>query len=136
MVLNLNPMEMEIDRNKFTNREKELVGRISELQGAQDEIQHNLQELAKEYNDKMEKIKQKKTDPKLQERRIRQKAEEHNALVIPLQKRLRDLDSEKLNVSQQLNYIKGMKDYAIMSLDRYHEQLAKVSGPDHGVQLR
>lgn len=136
MRLSLNPMEIEIDRNRFDLEEKKAHGMIAELQGAQNTVSEQIGQINQAYENEINTIKAKKSDPKLIQKRIQQKIDERNKLIAPLQTRLRDLDSQKLDLSQRLNYIKGMKDYAVMSLDRYHSQISKLAGPDHGVQLK
>ena len=137
MMLDLNPMEMEIDRNKFRNEEKRLQGEIAGYQGAQDELQRQIKEMAAATQNKINEIIAKKSDPKLIDKRSRQAQEEHNMQSNPLINRLRELDSIKLEKTQELNYVKGMADYCDIGLNRIKsQQIGPVTGPDKTVKLR
>lgn len=136
LTLNLNPMEVEIDRNKFLKDETEILGKISELQGRQEQITAGIHAINERYGKEINALQQKKTDPKLRERRIQQKMDEMNAAVRPLRMSLTQIDDEKLDLSQRVNYIKGMREYCDLALSRYREQLVRITGPDKRVRLR
>lgn len=137
MMLGINPMELEIDRNRFRSEEKRLQGDIAGIQGAQDEIQNQIKANAQQTQERINEINAKKSDPKLKEKRIKQVQEEHNVQTNPLIQRLRELDSIKLEKTQELNYVKGMGDNCDLILGRINSQrVLSVSGPDKTVKMK
>lgn len=122
MVKGINPMEIEIDRNKFGNQAAMLSGKIAEVRGRRQEVVETIMAIKAQFDQRAKEIQNKKQDPKLGQRRLNELSEELNKVVSPLQKRVGDLDKEIIELTRQLHIQEGAHLASLNWLNRYNSQ--------------
>jgi hypothetical protein len=124
-ILNLNPMEIEIDRNKFANQAQQLETVMNVLQGRQNEVNDIMKGIRMKYEGQRRKIQEKKQDKALTERRLQNLAEQEKRELSTFQARAKSLEEEKLDKYGLLNYHLGSRDHAQAQVDRHNNQRPK-----------
>jgi hypothetical protein len=128
-ILGLNPMEIEIDRNKFGNQRGRTEAKLNDIQGRQQELNTIIQAIRTKYDERAEKIRNKKGDRAMIERRLAALSKEADAEMKPFRARVQALEGQKLDSFGMLNYFKGGEDQSQSLLDRYNKQRPKNGKP-------
>lgn len=130
MILDVNPMELEINRKKFEQRTEEIKGIMSQKQGAQDLLREQIKGIQAKYGERIKAIQAKKIDPKLTQKRIMQIDGQARAEIVPLTAQLNQLEQEKLDLFGQLNHTGGLADaYRMVGNSLAAQKPGMVKGP-------
>lgn len=96
MIKGINPMEIEIDRNKFGNTAAQLSAEVARIEGAQNELEAQLSGLQMAFGKRAEEVKDKKrTDPKLKQKRLDELQGQYDKQAAPLIQRLKFLEQQR-----------------------------------------
>lgn len=131
MIKGINPMEIEIDRNKFGYQAKKIADAILEIEGRQKELKDSLTGMKSHFDARAREIIEKKTDEKLKQRRLTKLSEELEKKARPLQQRIEGLHKQKIALREDQLRNEGAHLAARNWLNRYNSQ----GRPDNYLEL-
>lgn len=121
----MNPMEVEIYRNKFGNAAKSYHEQIMELQGRQKQLIEEEKAVRAHFAERANEIKNKKQDSKLTSRRLKALEEEMSKTLTPFVQRRNQMQDEKMNLIALKERNSGGHAAMQELLDRHNSQRPK-----------
>jgi len=123
MVMGLNPMEIEIDRNKYGNQAKQLEQKMLEIEGAQGELKRQMEAIQQSFDARAREVQDKKQDIKLTRKRLQELEGELKRAIAPYQMRFQELQQEKIKMWEIKARLDGGHLAMQELLDRYNSQM-------------
>lgn len=131
MIKGINPMEIEIDRNKFGNQMARLRDVVLEIEGRQKELNDQLAGLKQQFDVRAKEIADKKMDEKLKRRRLDELTKEFEAKGNPVQRRIQAWHNKKVELREAMLVQQG----AHMAAQNWKNRYDSMGKPDDRLDL-